>query len=163
MISVAYQDRIAITHLEDRTSRPIGAVEILESERARLFHTVVIDLVKIHFDRRIVNFMLVRRITRPIAPRRINLHQDQLVRRKGTWEYIDNLTRRIFTTTQIARNICGRNQPGLQRSRGRHPELGDLTSCLGLQINSVAGWKIKRVRQSIKNTLSASGQYLPFS
>jgi hypothetical protein len=74
VISVPHQDCVTVVYFEYGTPSMIGAVEILERKRVRIFHAVVVDLVEVCFDWRIVDFVLVWRVAGPIASGRVDLH-----------------------------------------------------------------------------------------
>jgi hypothetical protein len=73
MIAVPHQNCVAIVHLEYRTPRAVGAIKVLEGKGARLLHAVVIDLIQVYFGRRVVDLVLVRGITGPIATGGVDL------------------------------------------------------------------------------------------
>src|ERR1700677_2541345 len=100
---------------------------MLEGKTLRLAYPVIVNLVQINLPRWIVDVMLVRRITRPIPARSINLDGHQSIGGKCWTHDIDNLPRRIAPAPQTAHHIIWSDQLGLERCLGRHPALGNFT------------------------------------
>ena len=59
MISVPHQNRVAVVHFEDGIPRMVRAIKVLERKSARIIHSVVVDLVEVHFDWRIVDLVFM--------------------------------------------------------------------------------------------------------
>src|SRR5260370_22389833 len=73
----------------------------------------------------------MRRIARPVSAWRINLYDHQSVGWKCRRYDLDNLPRRIATSTQTAGDIGGSNQGGLQPGLRGYSAFCDFTDCLG--------------------------------
>jgi hypothetical protein len=76
VISVSHQNCVAVVHFQYGITRMVGTIKILERKSARIVHSVIVDLVEIHFDWWIVDLVLVWGIAGPIAARRVNLHDN---------------------------------------------------------------------------------------
>ena len=83
VVPIPDQDHVTITHLYQFVARAIGRIEILQRKAAPVPHAVVVDLIQIDFLRWLMHIVFVRRITRPVATRSVDLENNQLVGRKG--------------------------------------------------------------------------------
>ena len=54
----------------------VGTIKILQRKSARIIHSVIVDLVEVHFDWWIVDLVLVWGIAGPITARRVDLHDN---------------------------------------------------------------------------------------
>src|ERR1700735_4114643 len=93
-----------------------AGIQVLEREASRLADTVIINLVQINFSRRVVQVMLVRRITRPITAGRVNLDDHELISREIRADDVDNLARGIAAAAEAADHLPRSNQLGVESS-----------------------------------------------
>src|SRR5579862_2589713 len=107
-----YQHRIAIGRPHRTLSSAIVRIEMLQGKSFRLADAVIVDFVEVHFRWGIVHVVLMRRIARPVSPRRINLDHHQLVSWKCGRDDIDDLPRRVAASAQGAGDVGGSNQSG---------------------------------------------------
>src|SRR5258708_4053219 len=93
MIPAVNQYRVAISRLKRLVAAIRTGVQMLKCKALRLADAVVINLIQVDFARRIVNIVLVRRITSPVPTRRINLNRHKFV----SWTALsDNVTNLIL-------------------------------------------------------------------
>ncbi len=126
---------------------------MLQRKSLALPDSVVINLIKINFRRRIVYVVLVRRVTRPISTGRINFNDHKPIRRERRRDHVNDLPRRVSSAAQTADRLARRNQSGRQTRVRRRPALCNFASRLRGEDRPISRRQIQRIRKSIKHIL----------
>ena len=79
-----------------------------------MFEPVVINFFELHFARRPIDIVLVRRITRPVARRREDLADQQAIGGKVRRHDVDDLARGVAAAANLEAAVLGRMTRGLQ-------------------------------------------------
>jgi hypothetical protein len=156
MIAATDEDRITVPDFQGLLAGILAGIEMLEGETFPLTDPVIVDLIQIGLRGRIVYVVLVRRITRPVAARRVDLNCHQLIRRKIGRDDIDDLARHISATTQAAADVTGSDEPRLKPSFGRNSTFRKFTGRLGRKRSLVPGRQVECIREAVKNIPSLS-------
>src|SRR5262245_57612200 len=129
VIAVAHGHDVAVRDLY-RFVAPAG-VHALESVAGAVAEAEVVHLVEVYLPRWIVGVVLVRRIARPVAARRVDLAQQQAIRRKLRPDDVDDLARGIAAAADLEAAVAWPDDARRAAPRRRRAAIGDLACLLG--------------------------------
>src|SRR5262245_10444265 len=129
VIAVAHRHHIAVRH-PYRLVAPAG-VHALEPVAGALAEAEVVHLVEVHLPRWIVDVVLVRRIARPVAARRVDLAQQQTICRELRPDDVDDRARGIAAAADLEAAVARPDDARRAAPRRGRAAIGDLAWLLG--------------------------------